>query len=94
MITFREALLAQKGLSEQNKYHHDLLQLSTRLIILSGFNAKAAVSAMNKVWPIGGKKSKSQISEAARANLRRLKEAEAFASAKEKINGGRSQAKG
>lgn len=84
-ITFREVVLAIDGFYEQNKYHHDLLQLSTRLICLSGYNAKVAIKEANRAWPIE-RKGKAKISERALEQLRKLREVEATKSAKEKLD--------
>lgn len=82
--------LALDGLYEQNKYHHDLLQLSTRLIVSSGCNAKAAITAMNKAWPVSSKKSSLKISERAKEQLRQLREADALNRQKQKYDARRS----
>lgn len=48
------------------------MQVSTRLICLSGFNAKEAIGAMNKAWPINNK-GNGHISEAAMKQLEKIK---------------------
>lgn len=90
-ITFKEVVLSIDGHHEQNKFFIDYLQLATRMVVLSGFNGRAASAAMNKAWPFERAKGGIQISERAKAQLRQLRESEAKQRAKNKLDGRRNE---
>lgn len=90
-ITWRDVQLAIRGYYEQNEFLFNMSETSTRLICMSGMNSKAATSACNKTYPKAAKR-KPDINKG-KDLIRRYREREALLSAKNKIDGRRSEDK-
>lgn len=73
-ITYREAILAIKGLFEQNEFYSDLARTATSYICASGMNGAKVVKAIDKYWPTRGKKKRAGISESVRKQLEQLRQ--------------------
>lgn len=84
-LTFREALIAIKGLRERDKMHESWIRRATMIIGSSNFGGKGVAGKFDRLWPT--EQQVGNVSERAREQLRKFREAEALKRAKQKVDG-------
>lgn len=85
-MTWREVLLAIKGLRDRDKVHEAWIRRATFIIAATNFGGKGVAGKFDRIWPVEGEK-KNNIPDRAKDQLRKFREAEALKRAKQKLDG-------